>query len=147
VSAADYKLLEQMNNLSAQQYAGMTANANELSASMHQLSLQYAALQPQLEQIERLGASIEQLENTVRALDRYTLHLAEKVRTIDPNILVTAQQTHLKSDAAAAPASGTGNVAAVTASASPAPTPAAAGPSAAAAAAAVPSAAAAAAPL
>jgi uncharacterized protein (DUF3084 family) len=130
VSAADYKLLEQMNNLSAQQYAGMTANANELSASMHQLSLQYAALQPQLEQIERLGASIEQLENTVRALDRYTLHLAEKVRTIDPNILVTAQQTHLKSDAAAAP----GNVAAVTASASPAPSPAAAVPSAAAAA-------------
>jgi hypothetical protein len=93
VSAADYKLLEEMNIMSAQKYAGMTANAEQLAASMHQLSVQYAQLQPQLEQIERLGASIEQLENTVRALDRYTLHLADKARNIDPQIL---QQAHLQ---------------------------------------------------
>eukprot|EP01108_Squamamoeba_japonica_P009563 TRINITY_DN9010_c0_g1_i1.p1 TRINITY_DN9010_c0_g1~~TRINITY_DN9010_c0_g1_i1.p1 ORF type:complete len:223 (-),score=53.98 TRINITY_DN9010_c0_g1_i1:39-665(-) len=94
-TSADYALLEAMNSSAATKYAGMAQTAQELHAAMHSLQTQYAALAPHLAHVETLSASVEQLEATVSALDRYSLDLEESVNSIDVDTLRQAAAAEL----------------------------------------------------
>ena len=87
ITAEDYRLLETMNSASATKYAGMAQTAQELHVAMNELQNQYAALAPQLAQVEALSASVEQLEATANALDNYTAQLESEFEELDDDAL------------------------------------------------------------
>uniref|UniRef100_A0A6B2LQJ2 Biogenesis of lysosome-related organelles complex 1 subunit 2 n=1 Tax=Arcella intermedia TaxID=1963864 RepID=A0A6B2LQJ2_9EUKA len=78
VTSEDYKLLHQMNLLTKDKYADMTAMTSQLVASMNELQLKYKSFEPHLNKIDEIEVSVNELEKTVILLNEYTKKLEAK---------------------------------------------------------------------
>jgi len=74
----EFKLLEQMNVVTKDKYAEMTASAAQLTSGMQSLQKKYELLQPYLTQIDEIDGSLRDLEETVHLLDEYTARLEQR---------------------------------------------------------------------
>ncbi|CAJ0579553.1 unnamed protein product, partial [Mesorhabditis spiculigera] len=78
----EYKLLEDMNNATAQRYTDMKTVAEGVSSKLDRLNEKYASLKPYLKQIDEMEVSTRKLEEAVNVLDTYVAALEGKLQTI-----------------------------------------------------------------
>eukprot|EP00128_Syssomonas_multiformis_P012261 Colp12_sorted_trinity150504_noHs@34925 len=79
----DFKLLEQMNDMTAKKYEEMASLANSLNRSTEDLNSKYQELQPYLAQIDALDDSIKQLEQIATSVDSYSRRLEAKFKALE----------------------------------------------------------------
>jgi len=79
MTSEDYRLLEQMNQLTRQRYLEMTATAERLVTTMTTVQTKYQQLESFLPQIDALVAGVSELETTVQAIDDYTAQVERRV--------------------------------------------------------------------
>jgi biogenesis of lysosome-related organelles complex 1 subunit 2 len=60
----------------------MTEQANGLVENIKDLHSKYYSIQPYLGQIDELESSVGQLENVVKALDKYTKDLDSQIKRV-----------------------------------------------------------------
>ncbi|CAD5226811.1 unnamed protein product [Bursaphelenchus xylophilus] len=81
-TAADYKLLEDMNNITAQRYQDMHQVAKNITGRLGELTQKYESLRPYLRQIDEVETISKDLENTVTVLEKYLNALEVKFKMI-----------------------------------------------------------------
>eukprot|EP00052_Salpingoeca_macrocollata_P023141 m.202917 g.202917 ORF g.202917 m.202917 type:complete len:127 (+) comp21967_c0_seq4:2803-3183(+) len=78
----EYKLLTRLNELSAEEYQGMSTLLKELNTEMETVNSRYSELQPYLDQIDALDTSVEQLVQTAKSLDDYSRRLEARFKEL-----------------------------------------------------------------
>ncbi|XP_059479312.1 biogenesis of lysosome-related organelles complex 1 subunit 2 isoform X1 [Neocloeon triangulifer] len=79
----DYKLLENMNTVTAKKYSDMRQIASNVSKSLFELNEKYKSLQPYLEQIDQIDDSVAKLEQAAYKLDAYSKRLEGKFKHLE----------------------------------------------------------------
>eukprot|EP00027_Filamoeba_sp_ATCC50430_P000036 CAMPEP_0168550440 /NCGR_PEP_ID=MMETSP0413-20121227/5641_1 /TAXON_ID=136452 /ORGANISM="Filamoeba nolandi, Strain NC-AS-23-1" /LENGTH=138 /DNA_ID=CAMNT_0008580901 /DNA_START=23 /DNA_END=435 /DNA_ORIENTATION=+ len=82
VAAEDFKLLENMNNVTLEKYVEMTNTAQSLSTFMEDLQKKYAEFEPYIQKINQIDTNVAELESTVQLLDDYSKRLEEKFKKL-----------------------------------------------------------------
>jgi len=82
-TAEDYKLLEQMNKVTATKYSDMEQITANISKGMNQLNVKYQELQPYLDQIDQIDESVSRLEQAAYKLDSYSKRLEAKFQSLE----------------------------------------------------------------
>ena len=91
-SASDYTVLTEVNAAATAKYAHMLEVTQGLAGHMEELKVQYAPLQPYLDQIDTIAATVAQLEVSVAALDDYSKRLAAKFAEREARLRKLAKQ-------------------------------------------------------
>lgn len=81
-TAEEYKLLEQMNQVTINKYSEMKHIAMNISRAMVELDDKYRSLQPYLDQIDQIEESVSNLEQAAYRLDAYSKRLESKFKTL-----------------------------------------------------------------
>uniref|UniRef100_A0A914D856 Biogenesis of lysosome-related organelles complex 1 subunit 2 n=1 Tax=Acrobeloides nanus TaxID=290746 RepID=A0A914D856_9BILA len=81
----DYKLLEEMNNVTAQRYADMKQVAATVSDRLSQLNEKYETLRPYLQQIDEIDSNSRKMEEAVALLENYVTALETKLKKFQQN--------------------------------------------------------------
>jgi len=79
----DYKLLEQMNKVTATKYSDMEQITSNINKGMVQLNEKYRELQPYLDQIDQIDESVTRLEQAAYKLDSYSKRLEAKFISLE----------------------------------------------------------------
>ena len=79
----DYKLLEQMNKVTATKYSDMEQITANINKGMTQLNSKYQELQPYLDQIDQIDQSVSRLEQAAFKLDSYSKRLEAKFKSLE----------------------------------------------------------------
>jgi len=79
----DYKLIEQMNRVTATKYSDMEQITANIGKGMSQLNIAYTQLQPYLEQIDQIDESVGRLEAAAFKLDAYSKRLEAKFKSLE----------------------------------------------------------------
>jgi len=79
----DYKLIEQMNRVTATKYSDMEQITANIAKGMNQLNVAYTQLQPYLEQIDQIDESVTRLEAAAFKLDAYSKRLEAKFKSLE----------------------------------------------------------------
>ena len=79
----EYKLIEQMNRLTATKYSDMSQITDNISKGVHKLNGKYAELAPYLEQIDQIDESVARLEQAAFKLDAYSKRLEAKFKSLE----------------------------------------------------------------
>lgn len=77
MSLDDYKLLESMNNATAEKYQAMTKVAANVAQNIGELNEKYERLLPKLEIIDKLDKKVTGLEKMAYAIDAYSKRLGK----------------------------------------------------------------------
>uniref|UniRef100_A0A1A9W4P9 Biogenesis of lysosome-related organelles complex 1 subunit 2 n=1 Tax=Glossina brevipalpis TaxID=37001 RepID=A0A1A9W4P9_9MUSC len=78
----DYKLLEDMNKVTAAKYSDMRQIAENLSISTIDLSNKFQALVPLMQQIDEISDTVDKLEAAAYKLDAYSIALENRVKSV-----------------------------------------------------------------
>jgi len=76
--AEDYAVLEKMNRASATKYVDMKTTGSNIAKALNELNDKYAAIAPQLSQIDQVEAGVGQLEEAAHKLDAYSKTLEQR---------------------------------------------------------------------
>jgi len=79
----DYKLLEQMNKMTATKYSDMEQITCNINKGITQLNDKYRELQPYLDQIDQIDESVTRLEEAAYKLDSYSKRLEAKFLSLE----------------------------------------------------------------
>jgi len=79
----DYKLIEQMNRVTATKYSDMEQITANIAKGMTNLNIAYSQLQPYLEQIDQIDESVSRLESAAFKLDAYSKRLEAKFKSLE----------------------------------------------------------------
>jgi len=79
----DYRLIEQMNKVTATKYSDMEQITANIAKGMSQLNVAYTQLQPYLEQIDQIDESVTRLEAAAFKLDAYSKRLEAKFKSLE----------------------------------------------------------------
>ena len=75
-TAGEFQLLENVNRVAAAKYAEIADTVGSLECIMREVVDQHASLATHIAEIDAVDKSVRGLEDTVAALDAYTLKLA-----------------------------------------------------------------------
>jgi biogenesis of lysosome-related organelles complex 1 subunit 2 len=79
----DYKLVQQMNEVTASKYSDMQQITGNIAKGVNQLNDKYRELQPYLDQIDQIGESVARLEQAAFKLDSYSKRLESKYKDLE----------------------------------------------------------------
>ena len=82
-TAEEYKLLEQMNRVTATKYSDMRQITANVAKGVEQLNDKYRELQPYLEQVDQIEESVARLEAAAFKLDAYSKRLEAKFKSLE----------------------------------------------------------------
>ncbi|KAL3282291.1 hypothetical protein HHI36_005479 [Cryptolaemus montrouzieri] len=82
-SLDDYRLIEEMNQVTTAKYNDMKHIAANVSKSLVELNAKYESVIPLLEQIDQLEDSVTKLEQAAFKLDAYSKRLEAKFKTLE----------------------------------------------------------------
>ena len=82
VTVEDYKLLEKMNLAAIEKYEHMHQMAKTTGDNLHSLNQKIVDIQPYLDQIESIEASVLALEQAAYKLDAYSKRLEDRFKKI-----------------------------------------------------------------
>ncbi|KAI7688456.1 Biogenesis of lysosome-related organelles complex 1 subunit 2 [Sarcoptes scabiei] len=71
----DYKLLEAMNNCTAEKYRDLTHLTQKVSKNLIDLNKKYEMMKPKLDLIDKLDKKVTRLEKMAYAIDAYSKRL------------------------------------------------------------------------
>ena len=77
-AAEDYAVLEKMNRVTTAKYVDMKTTGANIAKALNELNEKYAAIAPQLEQIDQVEESVAQLEEAAQKLDLYSRELEKR---------------------------------------------------------------------
>ena len=77
-AAEDYAVLEKMNRVTTGKYVDMKTTGANIAKALNELNEKYAAITPQLHQIDQVEASVTQLEEAAQKLDLYSRELEKR---------------------------------------------------------------------
>lgn len=77
VTLEDYKLLEAMNNCTAEKYRDLTHLTQKVSKNLIDLNKKYEMMKPKLDLIDKLDKKVTRLEKMAYAIDAYSKRLGE----------------------------------------------------------------------
>ena len=83
VAAEDYAVLEKMNRATATKYVEMKTTGSNIAKALNELNEKYAAIAPQLDQIDQVEAGVGQLEEAAHRLDAYSKALEQRWKTYE----------------------------------------------------------------
>nr|CAG4644467.1 EOG090X0J9J [Lepidurus arcticus] len=83
VTQEEYKLLQNMNRITATKYADMAHLTSSVGSALSILNEKYQGLQPYLDQIDQIEDSVAQLEQAAYKLDAYTKRLEAKFKSLE----------------------------------------------------------------
>uniref|UniRef100_A0AC34RIB2 Biogenesis of lysosome-related organelles complex 1 subunit 2 n=1 Tax=Panagrolaimus sp. JU765 TaxID=591449 RepID=A0AC34RIB2_9BILA len=81
-TVADYKVIEDMNNSTAQRYSDMKQVASTISGRLTELEEKYESLRPYLQQVDEIEAASRRLESVVNSFEPYIAALENKVKAM-----------------------------------------------------------------
>ena len=82
-TSEEYRLLEQMNRLTATKYSDMSQITGNIAKGVTELNHKYAELSPYLEQIDQIADSVDRLEGAAFKLDAYSKRLEAKFKELE----------------------------------------------------------------
>lgn len=82
-TSEDYKLIGQMNKATASKYADMQQITGNIARGVAVLNSKYSELQPYLDQIDQIDASVTRLEQAAFKLDSYSKRLEAKYKALE----------------------------------------------------------------
>ena len=82
-TSEEYKLIEQMNRLTATKYSDMTQITGNISKGVEELNAKYGELAPYIEQIDQIDESVARLEQAAFKLDAYSRRLEAKFKALE----------------------------------------------------------------
>jgi len=83
LTVEDYTLLEEMNRIATRKYSDMRGTGGIVTKGLTDLNQQYRVLQPYLDQIDQLEASVSHLEQAAYRVDAYSKKLELKYKQIE----------------------------------------------------------------
>lgn len=83
VAAEDYVVLERMNRATTTKYVEMKTTGSNIAKALNELNEKYAAIAPQLDQIDQVEAGVGQLEEAAHRLDAYSKALEQRWKTFE----------------------------------------------------------------
>ena len=78
----EYKLLEEMNNVTSQRYSDMKQVAEGVADKLSLLNDKYEMLRPYLQQIDEIDENTRKLEDAATTLDIYVSSLENKLQNM-----------------------------------------------------------------
>uniref|UniRef100_A0A6U2E2M3 Biogenesis of lysosome-related organelles complex 1 subunit 2 n=2 Tax=Hemiselmis andersenii TaxID=464988 RepID=A0A6U2E2M3_HEMAN len=81
-TSQDYKLLEAMHAATTEKFQSLTTQASSLSSDMGTLQQKTKELQPVLDQVDVLEASVSELHETANMLDAYSKRVEAKYKDL-----------------------------------------------------------------
>ncbi|CAG2112804.1 unnamed protein product, partial [Medioppia subpectinata] len=75
VTLEDYKLLEEMNNVTTNKYKEMTEATESVAKSVDSMNDKYKTLLPNLQLIDKIEEKVQKLEDMAYAIDAYSKRL------------------------------------------------------------------------
>lgn len=82
-TSEEYELLEKMNRLTATKYSDMRQITGNVAKGISGLNDKYKELQPYIDQIDQIDASVQQLETAAFKLDAYSKRLEAKFKDLE----------------------------------------------------------------
>ena len=79
----EYKLIHQMNKVTASKYSDMQQISGNIAKGVTQLEDKYQELQPYLDQIDQIDESVERLFQAAVKLDSYSKRLENKYKELE----------------------------------------------------------------
>lgn len=78
----DYKLLENMNTVTASKYSDMKQIADNLQVTTNDLNGKFRDLIPLMQQIDEIDETVDKLEAAAYKLDAYSIALENKIKNV-----------------------------------------------------------------
>ncbi|KAF7489213.1 Biogenesis of lysosome-related organelles complex 1 subunit 2 [Sarcoptes scabiei] len=93
----DYKLLEAMNNCTAEKYRDLTHLTQKVSKNLIDLNKKYEMMKPKLDLIDKLDKKVTRLEKMAYAIDAYSKRLEKQYRILEKGLIEEIRSTQQSS--------------------------------------------------
>ncbi|UXI14487.1 alpha1 6 fucosyltransferase [Sarcoptes scabiei] len=93
----DYKLLEAMNNCTAEKYRDLTHLTQKVSKNLIDLNKKYEMMKPKLDLIDKLDKKVTRLEKMAYAIDAYSKRLEKQYRILEKGLIEENRSTQQSS--------------------------------------------------
>ncbi|GAU95453.1 hypothetical protein RvY_07068-2 [Ramazzottius varieornatus] len=83
VTAEDYRLIQEMNNVSTEKYAQLLVTTKNAKTSLKTTNDRFSCIKPFLDRIDLVETQVNELERTIFRLDTYAKQLEARFKAVE----------------------------------------------------------------